>query len=69
MDQGRFDTLARGLATNRFSRGQVLKGFVASLFVGLLPACEREGIEAASDCRRLGANCTGNLPVLLKGLL
>ncbi len=31
MNEGRFDELAKGLATNRFSRGQVLKGFAAAL--------------------------------------
>jgi hypothetical protein len=32
-DQERFDELARGLATNQLSRGQVLKSFAASLFL------------------------------------
>ncbi len=58
MNQGRFDTLATGLATGRLSRGQVLKGLVAGALVGLLPACARESRE--SGCKGLGASCTGS---------
>ena len=45
MNQARFDDLAKGFAINRFSRGQVLKSFVAgrkgatkrAVAIGLLP--------------------------------
>jgi hypothetical protein len=34
-DQERFDGLARDLATNRLSRGQVLKSLAAGMFLGV----------------------------------
>ena len=38
MNQERFDGLARGLATNRLSRAQVLKSFAAGLFLSFIGA-------------------------------
>jgi len=60
MDQERFDELAKGLATSRLSRGQVLKGFVAGvLLAGPLgafakPAWAGEVVPSCrSICRKL----------------
>jgi hypothetical protein len=57
MNEGRFDELARGLATNRLSRGQVLKSFAAGLLLagplgGLLskPAVAQTTGCASSGC-------------------
>ena len=39
MNRELFDELARGLATNRLSRRQVLKGLLAGALLGLVPGC------------------------------
>lgn len=58
MNGGRFDELAKGLATNRFSRGQVLKGFVA----GALLATPLGGLlnrrASAQDADCVAPECT-----------
>jgi hypothetical protein len=49
--QARFDTLARGLATNRLSRGQVLKTFATGLLLaGPLGAIKATNVSAAGTC-------------------
>jgi hypothetical protein len=64
MDGAQFDDVVRGFATGCLSRGQMLKGLVAGALVGLLPACQRESIEAI--CKPLGASCTGSSQCCLK---
>jgi hypothetical protein len=56
MDQERFDELAKRLATNRLSRGQVLKGFVAGvLLAGPLGALAKPAWagEVVPSCRSI----------------
>jgi hypothetical protein len=55
----RFDELAKGLATNRLSRRQVLKTFASSVVAGALPFLGGERADAAT-CKPLGNSCTGN---------
>lgn len=55
--QERFDELAKGLATNRLSRGQVLKTIAATLLMGIFPAFGGESAEAAG-CRAVGKKCS-----------
>jgi hypothetical protein len=53
MHQGEFDQLARGLATGRLSRRQVLKSFAAGLtlgFVGILSPQRTSVSVAATAC-------------------
>jgi hypothetical protein len=59
MNHERFDQLAKGLVTNRLSRREVLKSFVASAVVGVLPFLGGERAEAGT-CKSLGRNCTAN---------
>src|SRR5829696_6676317 len=59
MNQERFDELARGLATNRLSRRQVIKGFVVgALLAGPLGAISEEHASASPKCVK--ASCVSN---------
>jgi hypothetical protein len=63
MNQERFDGMARGLATNRLSRWQVLKALAAGTFLGLTGSTSRRAYGAPppgkGPCREPRVKCHG----------
>jgi hypothetical protein len=58
IDQERFDGLARGLATNRLSRGQVLKSFAAGLLLSSIGILSPRHTRVAAAQPTVPAWCT-----------
>ena len=55
MNQGRFDELAKGLATGTLSRGKAIRWMGGALLGAALTSVP--GVAWANDCRRLGREC------------
>lgn len=59
MNEGRFDELAKGLATNRFSRGQMVRGLAAEFDRRLADGLR--GVEDALTPTLLSAGMRGRV--------
>src|SRR5215203_251878 len=55
MNQGRFDELAKGLASGTLSRGKAIRWMGGALLGAALASFP--GVAWADDCRRLGREC------------